>query len=620
MKLALIELFLLLCCTATAAAATIADDTATTIGILGEGNPAVVSYRIAPTVVRSDRTTPVTLAVKITGGTPDRAVLTFQDTTELALHDDGINGDATAGDGIYSALVPIARVTGGLQASDVFRKFVGFADVYVGTTRQQRINVFAQVWTPEIGTVSVVSPDFQTQYSNYVLNVVDTATFNAGPSADMRPAVRRLYQRFGDAFDFVDVVFDTATIANRFHFAVKNEVRGIGLNPLDNSSQYGSAGRLLGVSVFPIHSFFDGADGGHSHELGHQWINFLPLPVLAAGTPHWPVSSLASGTMGLSIPGSGAGGDYNCTLTPVAAGLQMGQAPAPRVFKDLDLYLMGLLPSSQVATHYVFANQSTAASVPCTGTLPYGMFNAITINDVIALAGARNPPYPAKTDFTVAVIVVSDALLSPEGMALYDWFARRAEARDAVQAHVGLVTVPSAPFYLQTGTRATLASRIANLPLTIVEYYNAALDHYFITWLANEMNDLDTGVHKGWVRTGEQFRTLTAAQTGTSPVCRFYIPPALGDSHFFGRGTVECNATGQKNPSFTLEDASFMQMYLPVAGVCPPGAVPIYRVFSNRADANHRYMISKALRDQMVAKGWLAEGDGPDLVVMCAPA
>ena len=33
----------------------------------------------------------------------------------------------------------------------------------------------------------------------------------------------------------------------------------------------------------------------------------------------------------------------------------------------------------------------------------------------------------------------------------------------------------------------------------------------------------------------------------------------------------------------------------------------------------HRYKTDKAIRDQMVAKGWLAEGDGPDLVVMCAP-
>jgi hypothetical protein len=94
---------------------------------------------------------------------------------------------------------------------------------------------------------------------------------------------------------------------------------------------------------------------------------------------------------------------------------------------------------------------------------------------------------------------------------------------------------------------------------------------------------------------------------------------ALGNSHFFGRGTVECNATGAKNPSFVLEDPNFMYMILPTAGVCPASTTPVYRVFSNRPDANHRYMTDRAIRDAMVAKGWVAEGDGPDLVVMCAP-
>jgi hypothetical protein len=45
----------------------------------------------------------------------------------------------------------------------------------------------------------------------------------------------------------------------------------------------------------------------------------------------------------------------------------------------------------------------------------------------------------------------------------------------------------------------------------------------------------------------------------------------------------------------------------------------VYRVFSNRADVNHRYMTSRALRDQMAAQGWIAEGDGPDRVAMCVP-
>ena len=157
-------------------------------------------------------------------------------------------------------------------------------------------------------------------------------------------------------------------------------------------------------------------------------------------------------------------------------------------------------------------------------------------------------------------------------------------------------------------------------PSLVLEFYNASLDHYFITWAGDEVATLFEGTQiKGWATTGYSFLTNTDAQDGTSPVCRFYIPPALGDSHFFGRGTAECDATAQKNPSFILEDPAFMQMYLPNLGACPAGTMPIDRVFNNRADANHRYLTDKAERDRMVAKGWIAEGDGPDRVVMCAP-
>ena len=102
---------------------------------------------------------------------------------------------------------------------------------------------------------------------------------------------------------------------------------------------------------------------------------------------------------------------------------------------------------------------------------------------------------------------------------------------------------------------------------TVVEFYNAALDHYFITWIAAEIAALDDGtVIKGWKRTGKAFATLTAARDDTSPICRFYIPPNLGNSHFFGRGTTECNGTAAANPTFVLEDPAFMHMVIPAAG------------------------------------------------------
>jgi hypothetical protein len=55
-------------------------------------------------------------------------------------------------------------------------------------------------------------------------------------------------------------------------------------------------------------------------------------------------------------------------------------------------------------------------------------------------------------------------------------------------------------------------------------------------------------------------------------------------------------------------------------GACPAGTTPVHRFFDNRIDANHRYVARAELRQQMVARGWVPEGVGPDAVIMCAGA
>jgi uncharacterized delta-60 repeat protein len=157
--------------------------------------------------------------------------------------------------------------------------------------------------------------------------------------------------------------------------------------------------------------------------------------------------------------------------------------------------------------------------------------------------------------------------------------------------------------------------------VTLVEYYHAPRDHYFMTWSASEIAALDGsgGGAGGWKRTGSTFRAYFGAKPGTSPVCRWYLPPGYGDSHFFGRDQKECDEVAEKFPQFILEDARFFHTVLPVAGVCPTGTTPVYRLFSNRPDSNHRYTTDRTVRDEMVAKGWVPEGDGPDGVAICAP-
>ena len=84
--------------------------------------------------------------------------------------------------------------------------------------------VQTQVWTPALGSVAVVDAGHDVQYSNHVVNIVDKVTFAAGPNADFRALVHRLYNFFPDTFDFVDVVFQTGLVANRYHFGVRNAV------------------------------------------------------------------------------------------------------------------------------------------------------------------------------------------------------------------------------------------------------------------------------------------------------------------------------------------------------------------------------------------------------------
>jgi len=77
-----------------------------------------------------------------------------------------------------------------------------------------------------------------------------------------------------------------------------------------------------------------------------------------------------------------------------------------------------------------------------------------------------------------------------------------------------------------------------------------------------------------------------------------------------------------KFPTYTYETASAFFIELPDAasGACAAGTVPVYRLWNNRADSNHRYTSDRSTRDQMIAKGYVAEGYGADAVAMCAPA
>ena len=158
----------------------------------------------------------------------------------------------------------------------------------------------------------------------------------------------------------------------------------------------------------------------------------------------------------------------------------------------------------------------------------------------------------------------------------------------------------------------------------VVEYYNATLDHYFITASGSDIAALDAHLFAGWTRTGEKFFANLGPVAGTSPVCRYYIPPALGDSHFFSAFSDECRVIEDSIAlggvyNYVRENVAAFYVALPdETGTCTPPRIPVYRLWNQRVDSNHRYTTSLTLRDSMLAKGYVSEGYGANGVAMCA--
>lgn len=160
----------------------------------------------------------------------------------------------------------------------------------------------------------------------------------------------------------------------------------------------------------------------------------------------------------------------------------------------------------------------------------------------------------------------------------------------------------------------------------VIEYFNALLDHYFITQDAREIGDLDAGVHKGWSRTGGSFNAYKTGQSDArgAPVIRDYGLPSAGlDTHFFTASELEHYSFALSPYWNDWEAESFNVFEIPLpdldTGVCGANTHPVYRLWNQRADSNHRYTTNPTVKAQMIARGYVAEGYGPDAVAMCAP-
>lgn len=302
-----------------------------------------------------------------------------------------------------------------------------------------------------------------------------------------------------------------------------------------------------------------------------------------------------------------------------------------RAFNPADLIevVRYLQSRNNVPTWIVGGSTSTASTLDVAVTLALGNPAGFVFYSPEAFSAAR-----AASVNGPSLVIYHPLDTRQEGKLLYDSLTSAPAKREVILT--GGNNSGCAGYHTLNGLDAPFVSALfafidqysasigAAATTPAIEFYHAQLDHYFVTAIAGEVTALDAQTPPGWARTGASFRVwpnLGGAPTGASPVCRVYIPPSDGNSHFYSASPAECDAVRTRFPHFVFESGEVMAVRLPdpATGACAPDTIPVYRLWNNRADVNHRYTTDLTVRQTMIARGHVPEGYGPLGVALCAP-
>jgi Repeat of unknown function (DUF5648) len=155
-----------------------------------------------------------------------------------------------------------------------------------------------------------------------------------------------------------------------------------------------------------------------------------------------------------------------------------------------------------------------------------------------------------------------------------------------------------------------------------VEYFNVDWGFYFVSAFPSEISLLDAGGFGGaWQRTGESFTVWPQPTVGSAGTCRFFSAVfAPRSTHFYTPLASECNAL-KSNSAWSYEGIAFYLRPADANGLCATATVPLYRLYNNGMGGapNHRYTTSVPVFNEMIAAGWVFEGNGNTKVFACVP-
>ena len=173
--------------------------------------------------------------------------------------------------------------------------------------------------------------------------------------------------------------------------------------------------------------------------------------------------------------------------------------------------------------------------------------------------------------------------------------------------------ITSAAFAIFGAAALQTVAHAAEPAATIVEFFNAPANKYFISANPDDWARLDQLANIGWKRTGVTFSAYTQGQDAAAlPVCRFFAPAVA--SHFFSVNKSDCD-TLAATQGFVNEGIAWYALP-PVAGACASSTTSLYRTFNNgnSGPANHRYFTDYSFYQSYASKGYALEG-----LTMCLP-
>lgn len=427
--------------------------------------PAFVYYTLDPIVIYADdEETRLTLEVATTGVGVTGVRLVSPEQRDL--FDDGTRGDRVAGDGIYT--------TNRAQAS---RKYGTMRFGTHETNGRYHIAIDLEGGGQEEHWLGIgfVSPNlhypvarkgdgmYATSHAFFIVDpegeLLDTRDWPLGYihcGQSQFGVFEKLYSVYPDAFDFVIImpahpIYDPSRdFAENvpYFIGARNDVENIGAAIFDNTGRFYSDGRLKGMIY---HSW--GYGSILDHEFGHRWSAYLGTAYDVSGCedcfgPHWnPLSDIA-GQMSAFIMHPDAPYGAGHLLSNGDGTWRIDRQPGNDTpYSSIDLYAMGLIPSSEVEPIHILVDPDTTDvnHVTCSEV------ETITIDDIMAAEGGEREPSweDSPKEFTVAMVVVKNADFTQAEYDFYTSIVRYFTSTE--QGELSLTT-----FYHATGGRASL--------------------------------------------------------------------------------------------------------------------------------------------------------------------